>query len=1071
MHKGYYRFPTIYGETVAFVCEDDLWTVSVAGGVARRLTTSLSAVITPHYSPDGQWLAFVARDEGHPEVYVMPAEGGEPRRLTYQGAMRVEVVGWTPDGSAVIYNSSAGCPPREVVLWRVGLEGGLPTQYPYGLANHISFGANGAAILGRHTGDPARWKRYRGGTAGVFWIDRAGDGNFTRFQPADGNLTAPMWIGERIYFVSDHEGVANIYSCLPDGGELQRHTHHDDYYVRYPSTDGKRIVYHAGAELYVLDLTTGENRLIPIDLRSPRTQTQRKFVETDKYLQEYTLHPEGHSLLLTVRGKPFTMGNWEGAVIQHGEAQGVRYRLSRYLNDGKRLVAVSDASGEPQLELLTPDGVVSYAEFDIGHPYRLEVCPTKDCVALSNHRFELHILDIEARTLKLVERSECGMIEGFAWSPCGRWLAYSFAPNERTHILKIYDSETGDTHAMTPPEFRDVQPAWDPDGEMLYFLSYRDYDPVPDNLQFELAFPMGMRVMAVVLRKDIPNPLLPTPKPFEEPKPPANAPQTSEPNAIKPIAIDFDDIHLRVITVPLPAGIYGQVAGLSKRRVIATQFPIEGTLSSNWFSTETEGKGALVMYDFHTGKTETLAGKVNDFTLSRDSKTLAYRSGKRLRVLPAGQKPDEKHAQAPPSRESGWIDLTRIRCAVVPTHEWRQMYREAWRLQREFFWSADMSGVDWQKVYDRYYPLLERVATRGEFSDLMWEMQGELGTSHCYEFGGDYRQPPQYSIGFLGAEFEWDEGAQGYRVTRILRGDPWLEDTDSPLNEPGVNAKVGELLVAINGRPLTRTFTPYEAMLHLAGAPVELTLRDAHGKTRTATTKTLTDETKLRYRDWVQRNRAYVHAQTNGQAGYLHIPDMGSWGFSEFHRGFLAEIVRPALIVDIRANGGGYVSQLLLEKLARKRVGYDVPRWGKPMPYPNDSMLGPIVAITDERAGSDGDMFSHVFKLMRIGALIGKRTWGGVIGIWPKSIFVDQGLTTQPEYAFWFHDVGWRVENYGTDPDIEVDYAPQDYAAGRDPQLDRAIAEVLKQMESNPPRLPDFEPRPKLPLPSGLQTL
>ncbi len=1079
MHKGYYRFPTIHGDRVAFVCEDDLWTVSVEGGIARRLTTSLSEVITPCYSPDGNWIAFVAKDEGHPEVYVMPAEGGEPKRLTYQGAGYVRVVGWTPDGSAVIYSSNAECPPREVWLWRVSPEGGLPTRYPYGIAHHISFGASGAVILGRHTGDPARWKRYRGGTAGVFWIDREGNGEFVRFKPTDGNLTAPMWIGERIYFVSDHEGIANIYSCLPDGSDLRRHTHHEEYYVRSPQTDGKRILYHAGAELYVLNLATDENRLIPIELRSPRMQAQRKFVETEKYLQEYTLHPKGHSLLLTVRGKPFVMGNWEGAVIQHGDAQGVRYRLSHFLPDGERIITVSDASGEPRLELHTPARITCYEEFDIGHPYRMEVCPTAERVALSNHRFELLIFDMALRELRLVERSEYAGIAGFAWSPCGRWLAYSFAPNERTHIIKIYDTETGAIHAVTQPEFRDVQPAWDPGGEMLYFLSYRDYDPVPDNLQFELAFPMGMRVMAVVLRKDIPHPLLPAPRPFEEPQPPSAKPSPAKEEGANPTPpegseptpatrIDFDEIYLRVITVPLPAGIYGQVAGLSNKRVIATQFPVEGMLGKDWFSEEEEGKGTLLMYDFQNAKTETLVSKVSDFTLSLDGKTLAYRSGKRLRVLPAGQKPDEKHEQAPPSRESGWIDLSRVRCAVVPTKEWQQMYREAWRLQREFFWSADMSGVDWQKVYDRYYPLLERVATRSEFSDLMWEMQGELGTSHCYEFGGDYRQPPSYTLGFLGAEYEWDETAGGYRITRILTGDPWLEDADSPLNEPGVNAQVGEVLLAINGRRLTRTLTPSEALLHLSGTNVQLTLRTRDGQTRTVTTKTLRDEAKLRYREWVLRNREYVHQHTNGQVGYVHIPDMGWWGFSEFHRGFMAELVRPALIVDVRANGGGFVSPLLLEKLARKRLGYDVPRWGKPVPYPYDSVMGPIVAITDERAGSDGDMFSHAFKLMKIGILIGKRTWGGVIGISPKSVFVDQGLTTQPEYAFWFYDVGWRVENYGTDPDIEVDYAPQDYMAGRDPQLERAIEEILRLMEQNPPRLPDFEPRPKLPLPSGL---
>jgi tricorn protease len=1069
MHRGYYRFPTIYGEQIAFVCEDDLWTVSIEGGVARRLTTSLSEVITPHYSPDGRWLAFVAKDEGQPEVYVMPAEGGEPQRLTYQGAGRVQVVGWTPDGESVIYSSNAARPPRELWLWRVPLEGGLPIQYPYGLANHIAFGPNGAVLLGRYTLDPARWKRYRGGTAGVFWIDRKGDGQFERFKPTEGDLTAPMWIGERIYFVSDHEGIANIYSCLPDGSDLQKHTHHTEYYVRYPSTDGKRIVYHAGADLYVLDLLTGENRLIPVELRSPRVQAQRKFVEPDKYLQEYTLHPKGHSLVLTVRGKPFVMGNWEGAVIQRGEAQGVRYRLTRFLHDGERLVTVSDASGEERLELHLPDGSVTrYEQIDIGHAYWLEVSPVDDRVALTNHRFELLLIDLQTGTYKVVDKAEHSAlwsaffaIAGVAWSPDGRWLAYGISPNERTTIIKIYDTQTETHYPITTPEFRDILPDWDPDGELLYFVSYRDYNPVFDNLQFDLGFPRGMRVLGVTLRADVPNPLLPAPRPLKEPS--AEKEESETPKAVR---IDFEGIEQRVFTVPLPEGIYGMVKGLGKGRVLALSLPVEGTLEEeDWFRTEPPAKGTLLLYDLRNQKSEELIQRVSDYTLSLDRTTLAYRSGKRLRVLPAGQKPDEKHEHADPSRESGWIELGRVRCAVVPTQEWKQMYREAWRLQRDYFWSADMSGVDWQRVYDRYYPLLERVATRSEFSDLMWEMQGELGTSHCYEFGGDYRQPPQYNVGLLAADFVWDEQAQGYRIVHIVAGDPWLETGDSPLREPGVDVREGDVLVAINGQPLTRQLTPGHRLLHLAGQPVQLTVRKPDGSTRQVLVKTLQDESMVRYREWVQRNRAYVHERTGGQVGYLHVPDMGPRGYAEFHRGYLAELAYPALIVDVRANGGGFVSPLLLEKLARKRLGYDVPRWGKPIPYPYESVMGPIVAITDERAGSDGDMFSHAFKLMKIGVLIGKRTWGGVIGISPKSVFVDQGLTTQPEYAFWFVDVGWGVENYGTDPDIEVDYAPQDYRAGRDPQLERAIEEIMRQIEANPPRLPDFEPRPKRPLP------
>lgn len=1075
--QGYYRFPTIKGEQITFVCEDDLWTVTLDGGIARRLTTSLSEVSRPHYSPDGNWIAFTASEEGHPEVYVIPALGGEAKRLTYQGAMAM-VAGWTPDGKQIIYASNAGRPVREMWLWTVDSEGGEPRQMPLGPANHITYGPNGAKVLGRHTLDPARWKRYRGGTAGRLWVDAEGNDDFKILQPANGNLTAPMWIGNRIFFISDHEGIGNLYSCLPDGENLTRHTHHSEYYCRFPTTDGSRIVYHAGADLYVYDTATGTESIVPVELRSTFTQRQRKFVETGKFLQGYSLHPVGHSLALTVRGKSFTMGNWEGPVLPHTTQEGIRHRHVQWLNDGKRLVLISDASGEERLEIYTVDSTappIRLEEMDIGHVFGLEVSPKQDLIAMSNHRCELLLVDLTKKEMRVLDKSEYNSIAGFAWSPDGRWLAYSFAPNERTHIIKICNVETGNSHQVTSPEFQDVSPAWDPEGNYLYFLSYREYNPVYDQQQFDLGFPRAMRAMLVTLRRDVPNPFLPVPRPLEEPDAKKDEDNNGEVAAGKgagagkkskkqPVEIDFEDIHLRVMTLPFAEGIYGQIAGIPENKVLLTSFPVEGSLNSNWFEEEPEAKGTLNLYDFKAQKSEVLLRQVTSFSLSRDYKTMAYRSGYKLRVMRAGSKPEKTESEKP-NRQNGWIDLGRVKVPVVPAQEWQQMYREAWRLQREFFWTSDMSGVDWQHVFDRYFPLLSRVATRAEFSDLMWEMQGELGTSHCYEMGGDYRQPPRYAQGFLGADYVYDEQAQGYKITHIVEGDPWDEKSDSPLNEPGVNVHVGDIITAINGQPLSREHAPGEALVNTAGREVLLTIRHSNGDMRSVAVKTLSDESRLRYREWVRRNREYVHEKTGGQVGYLHIPDMGARGYSEFHRGYLAEIVYPGLIVDVRNNGGGHVSPLILEKLARKRVGYDIPRWGKPIPYPYESVMGPIVALTDERAGSDGDIFSHCFKLMKLGTLIGKRTWGGVIGISPKSAFVDGGITTQPEYSFWFVDVGWAVENYGTDPDIEVDYRPQDYMAGVDPQLDRAISEILAQMEANPPKLPDFDNRPRLPLP------
>ena len=447
-----------------------------------------------------------------------------------------------------------------------------------------------------------------------------------------------------------------------------------------------------------------------------------------------------------------------------------------------------------------------------------------------------------------------------------------------------------------------------------------------------------------------------------------------------------------------------------------------------------------------------------------------YRTGDRLRVIKAGRKAEDEGRSdntGGANRHNGWIDINRVKPSVIPSAEWAQMYREAWRLQRDYFWTEDMSNVDWENVYQRYLPLLERIATRAEFSDLMWEMQGELGTSHAYESGGDYRSSPNYAQGCLGADFVYDPENNGYRITHIVRGDTWSERRDSPLNAPGVNVQEEDVLLSIGGQQVSQNVSPGELLVNLAGQEVQTTFKNASdGEKRVVTIKVLGGESELRYREWVAQNRKYVHEKTDGKVGYVHIPDMGRRGYAEFHRGYLAEVSYPGLLIDVRYNGGGNVSQLILEKLSRHRIGYAVPRWGTPNPYPAASVLGPMVTVTNENAGSDGDIFSHCFKLMKLGKLIGKRTWGGVIGISPHQGFVDGGSTTQPEFSFWFVDVGWNVENYGTDPDIEVDYRPQDYIAEGDPQLDRAIEILLQEMEENPPELPDFGDRPRLTLPT-----
>ena len=1233
MTSGYYRFPTICRDTIVFVSEDDLWTVERGGGIARRVTSNLGEVNYPALSPDGEWLAFVGRDEGRPEVYLMPGGGGSARRLTYLNST-CQVLGWSRDGRSVVFAGAYG----QVHAGTYGIfsvaadaTNGTVQQLPVGLARSIAFGPQGMVVIGRGLGDPARWKRYRGGTAGHLWIDRSGDGDFQRLLPdLRGNIAAPMWVGERVYFVSDHEGIGNLYSCTAAGDELLRHTDHEDFYARNPSSDGQRIVYHAGADLYVYEAAADRSQRVSVDWRSPRVQRNRKFVSPAAYLEQARLRPQGDGLAINTRGKAFAFYNHEGPVLQLGRRDGVRYRLPDWLNDGRHIVMVDDAAGEEELVICSTapeEEPRRLGGLDIGRAVALRVSPREDKVAISNHRNELLIVDLAAAALTVIDRSPWRPIAGFDWSPDGRWLAYGFATTLNTTEMRLVrladpadgspiDGEPpiGQPIAVTQPVLHDLGPAFDPEGKYLYFLSYREFNPVYDTLQFDLGFPWGMRPYLVTLRSGLPNPFIPQPEAHEGAdedehdedehehdedehdedehdegeddgdegeddgddgdeadddehdedehdeddgdeadddeaddeaddefddsdlvegdyayhsrkrgrrvrvaaatmEPEAGGPEASKAATTseadkhahalkkgkqeakqgkkrKPLLIDLDGIERRVLAFPVADGRYGQIAG-APGRAIYTSLPVRGALEEEEEDDERESQpGALRAWVFKDYKSESIADNVSAFELSRNRKKLVYVSSRRLRVIAAGEKAP---GDSGPGRKSGWIDLGRVKVSIKPPSEWEQMYREAWRLQRDHFWTEDMAEVDWHAVYERYLPLIERISTRSEFSDLVWEMQGELGSSHAYELGGDYRSSPHYSQGALGADMTWDSDGGGYRIGEIILGDSWEEEGSSPLSAPGVDVRKGDLLLALNGQRLDAETSPAQLLVNQAGHEILLTLAARPGaedaKTRPAATTTGDgapvaepvadkkpalrhvvvranhDDSEAIYRSWVENNRRRVHSLTDGRIGYLHIPDMGPRGYGEFHRGFLAEIIRDGLVVDVRYNGGGHVSQLLLEKLARRRIGYDKSRWGGVAPYPSESVGGPVVALTNEHAGSDGDIFCHSFKLLKLGPLIGKRTWGGVIGISPRNPLVDGTVTTQPEFSFWFEDVGWTVENYGTDPDIEVEMRPQDYVAGNDPQLERAVLEALRLLAERPQVRPDMATRPSRALP------
>jgi tricorn protease len=1050
--EGYYRNPTIWKDRVVFVADDDLWEVSLLGGKANRLTSGLGDISDPVFSEDGKWIAFTGSYEGIPEVHIMASSGGEPKRLTYisEGA---NVVGWH-SSNEIIFTSAKNNPFRLRSLFTINLETEKVQKIPCGPANFISYNPEGkGSVIQRHGNGYVSWKRYRGGTIGQLWIDGQETGEYKKLIDIKGNALRPLWVQNRIYFISDHQGHGNIYSCTLEGTDLKRHTSHEDFFVRNLSFDGNTFVYTAGGNLFKFLTEDNSSQKIDVEFTSFFSQRARKFVDPTSYLSSFDLDRSGTHLAMISRGRPFSFANWEGAILQYGERNGVRYKVAKWLHDNKRLLIVNHQEGEDSLEIHETDPLKKpkiLKKMDLGRILSIVPSPISDEAVLINNRCELYHVNLKTQKYHQIDKSSFGDIGGVDWSPDGKWVVYDFPLDGRLRGIKLCEITEFKTHVITRPVREDFNPSFDPEGKYIYFISKRTFAPCMDNLQFEMGFPKAEKPYLILLDATLTSPFIPQIKDVEE-KPE----KPKKEKGPKDIKIDLEGIHDRILEFPVSEGDYGPIRGIPGKVLYLTR-PLQCAIG---IDEDPSLRGSLECYDFATQKAETLVTKVASFNLSKDRHWLCYYGGKRLRVIKAGEKPQETD---PSYRKGGWIDLNRIKISVEPFKEWTQIFDEVWRLQKDFFWTEDMSKVDWTGIYKRYRPLLDRIGTRGELSDLIAEMHGELGTSHAYVFGGDFRPSPQYPMGDLGADFEYNSAHKAYQISNIACGDRWNTSLTSPLTSPGLGVSEGDYILAMNGGKLDEKTSPQKALVNQAHNVISLVVQGKDKKTKSVFVKTLASQTPARYRDWVERNRAYVHEKTGGRIGYIHIPDMGTKGFAEFHRGFLMELDREGLVVDVRFNGGGNVSPLLLEKLGRKRLGYDQSRWFGSIPYPSESPMGPMVALINEYAGSDGDIFAHSFKMLKLGPLIGKRTWGGVIGMWHRYNLVDGGSTTQPEFSFWFNDVGWTVENYGVDPDIEVEIPPQDHEKGIDPQLDRGIEEVLAILKASPPPTPFSTEKPNL---------
>ncbi|MFZ3570631.1 S41 family peptidase [Streptomyces sp. BH097] len=1074
---AYLRFPHLQGELVVFTAEDDVWAAPLDGGRVWRVSADNMPVAHPRLSPDGGTVAWTSRRDGAPEVHIAPVAGGPAKRLTHWGSWTTNVRGWTPDGRVLATTTHGQASLRRSWARAVPLDGGPAETLPYGPVGGVAFGPRSQVLLlsapmGR---EAAWWKRYRGGTAGKLWIDRSGEGDFGRLHTElDGNIECPMWVGERVAFLSDHEGVGALYSSLPDGSELRRHSavggtsrteSGGGFYARHAATDGERVVYASAGELWLVEgLDEGvEPRRLDIRLGGQRVDMQPRPVDAANWFGAASPDHTGRGSAVNVRGAVHWVTHRAGPARALAAEPGVRARLPHTFRvDGEEhVVWVTDAEGDDALEFAPATGAAPGATprrlgaGRLGRVLALTVAPDGGRVAVASHDGRVLLVERDSGDVREVDRSEDGNATGLAFSPDSAWLAWSHPGPHDLRQLKLANATDLSVSEATPLRFRDWSPAFTLDGKHLAFLSARSFDPVYDEHAFDLAFVSGSRPHLITLAATTPSPFGPQRhgRPFDAPDSPGA--ETPESEGAPATRVDLEGLLDRIVPFPVEAARYSRLR-TAKDGVLWLRHPVRGVLGDSRAGLDApEPKTRLERYDLVQQRIEEIGSDADHFEVSGDGKRVLLWTGEVLKVVPSDRRP----AHDDDSDTNITVDLSRISQSVDPAAEWRQMYEEAGRLMRDNFWRADMNGVDWDGVLDRYRPVLDRVATHDDLVDLLWEVQGELGTSHAYVTPRGGRGSAARRQGLLGADISRHEEGS-WVVDRVLPSETSDPRARSPLAAPGVAVRAGDAIVAVGGRPVDPVTGPAPLLVGTADKPVELTVSPAGGgDPRHVIVVPLDDEEPLRYHAWVEDRRAYVHQQSEGRLGYLHVPDMQAPGWAQIHRDLSVEVAREGLVVDVRENRGGHTSQLVVEKLARRVVGWDLPRDSRPFTYPMDAPRGPVVAVANEFSGSDGDIVNAAIKALGIGPVVGVRTWGGVIGIDSRYRLVDGTLVTQPKYATWMEGYGWGLENHGVDPDVEVVLTPQDAAAGRDPQLDEAIRIALAALAENPAKSAPTLPR------------